>query len=260
MFVARSVSVIIDGKALVDRIDLAVPGGSIVVLVGPNGAGKSTLLKVLAGERRPSGGTVLLDGEDISDLKPRDLSRRRAVVSQAVHLTFPYTVAEIVALGPSPSTPPRRAATVVAEALAVVGLEAFRERICNTLSGGEQQRVHFARALAQLRAEPKDGRARFLFLDEPTASLDLAHQLGILRLARQHAAGGGGVLAILHDLNLAALIADRIVAIDRGRVAASGTAAEVITDRLIAEVYGVRLAVNAVPNTTFVLPGPNALG
>jgi iron complex transport system ATP-binding protein len=114
--------------------------------------------------------------------------------------------------------------------------------------------VHLARALVQLAAPPGDGRARYLLLDEPTSGLDLAHQLLVVDIAREHARTGGGVLAVLHDLNLAALAADRIVALDRGRIVADGAPAEVITDRLLADTYRVGLKVNVAPSSVFVLP------
>ena len=122
------------------------------------------------------------------------------------------------------------------------------------MSGGEQQRVHLARTLVQLAAAPEDGRARYLLLDEPTSGLDLAHQLLVVEIAREHAASGGGVLAVLHDLNLAALAADRIVALDRGWVVADGAPHDVITDRLLTDTYRVGLRVNATPDRVFVLP------
>jgi iron complex transport system ATP-binding protein len=142
----------------------------------------------------------------------------------------------------------------VAKALGRVGLLGLAARDCTSLSGGEQQRLHLARALVQLAASPGDGRARYLLLDEPTSGLDLAHQLLVVEIAREHAAAGGGVLAVLHDLNLAALAADRIVALDRGRIVADGAPHEVITDRLLADTYRVGLRVNVAPPSVFVLP------
>jgi iron complex transport system ATP-binding protein len=207
----------------------------------------------MAGSIRPAAGVVTIDGRDIRAIGPKALARRRSVLPQSVALAFPFTVAEVVRLG-LPAKPAAAPDALVRRALDAVGLVPEAERICTTLSGGEQQRAHLARALVQLWAGPDDGLSRTLMLDEPTASLDLAHQLLVLRLARAHAAAGGSVLAVLHDLNLAALAADRVVALDRGRVVAEGAPATVITDRLLAETYGVGLRVNTAPARVFVLP------
>ena len=222
------------GKAILAAASLTVSPGKVVALIGPNGAGKSTLLRVMAGERRPTAGTVRLHGIDIARLRPRELARHRSVLAQSVALAFAFTVDEVVRLGLPGDVAEAEATTLARAALAEVGLAAERDRPVTSLSGGEQQRVHLARVLVQLRAPPADGRARYLLLDEPTASLDLAHQLLVLRLARAHAASGGGVLAVLHDLNLAAMIADEIVALDGGRVVAKGPPGAVINDRLLA--------------------------
>jgi iron complex transport system ATP-binding protein len=226
----------------------------VTALIGPNGAGKSTLLKVIAGERRPTAGTVHLHGRDLKDFSARELARFRSVLPQAVHLAFPFTVEEVVRLGVPRALSPSRAGELVHRTLDRVGMADAARRICPTLSGGEQQRVHLARVLVQLAAETDDGLSRALLLDELTASLDLAHQQLVLKLAREHAAAGGMVLAILHDLNLATLVADRIVALDKGRVAAMGTPVEVITERLLADVYGVTMRIHTTPGRVFVLP------
>jgi iron complex transport system ATP-binding protein len=255
MYEATGITVRIGRKLLVDSVDLAVAPGKVVALIGPNGAGKSTLLRVMAGERQPDGGRVLLHGEDLAEAKPRQLARLRSVLAQSVSLAFPFTVDEVVTLGVPQDVTPARGNELTAAALAEVGLAGMGHRTATSLSGGEQQRMHLARVLVQLRAAPADGRARYLLLDEPTASLDLAHQLLVLRIARAHAKAGGGVLAVLHDLNLAAMVADEIVALDQGRVAARGTPEHVITDRLLAEVYRVDLKVGAAPpGSVFALP------
>jgi len=253
LFEAHNISFRIGDRTILDRVSLALSPGAVTVLVGPNGAGKSTLLKVMAGSIRPAAGAITLDGRDIRAIGPRVLACRRSVLPQSVALAFPFTVAEVVRLGvpPKPATAPD---ALVRRALDAVGLVPEAERICTTLSGGEQQRAHLARALVQLWAGPDDGLSRTLMLDEPTASLDLAHQLLVLRLARAHAAAGGSVLAVLHDLNLAALAADRVVALDRSRIVAEGPPEAVITDRLLAETYGVGLRVNTTPARVFVLP------
>jgi len=255
MYEASGIGFAIGAKKLLDGVDLALAPGRVTVLVGPNGAGKSTLLKVIAGELRPSAGTVRLHGRDVASFRPAGLARLRSVLPQSVTLAFPFSVDEVVRLGLPQSVSRARADALVARALESVGLLAEAGRACPSLSGGEEQRVHLARVLVQLWAAPDDDdRPRYLLLDEPTASLDLAHQLLVMRLARAHAEAGGGVLAVMHDLNLAAMLADDIMALDRGRVAARGAPASVITDRLMAEVYGVDLKVGATPPGTFVLP------
>jgi iron complex transport system ATP-binding protein len=254
MYEAKGVSVRIGGKTIVEGIDLAIPAGKVTALIGPNGAGKSTLLRVMAGERRPSAGAIRLHGLDLSAYTPAALAAFRSVLAQSVTLAFPFSVSEVVRLGLPARTVAGRAEALERTALRAVGMEAYAERPASELSGGEQQRIHLARVLVQLWAAEDDDRARYLLLDEPTASLDLSHQLLVLKLARDHAAAGGGVLAVLHDLNLAAMIADEIVALDRGRVVARGAPEEVITDRLLADTYGVGIKVRTVPAGIFALP------
>ncbi len=256
MYAAHGVSVAMGGRLLLDRVDLALAPGEVTVLVGPNGAGKSTLLSVIAGGRRPSAGRVTLHGRALADWSPAERAARRAVLSQSVSLAFAFRVEEVVRLGLPAGVARPTADRIVADALARVGLAGFAARDCTTLSGGEQQRAHLARALVQLAAPGAARGPGYLLLDEPTTGLDLAHQLLVVEIARAHAAGGGGVLAVLHDLNLAALAADRVVALDRGRIVADGAPADVITDRLLADTYRVGLRVNVVPPSVFVLPSP----
>lgn len=246
MYTARDITVRAGGRTLLEGAGVAVAPGRVTVLVGANGAGKSTLLKVLAGELRPAAGTVELDGTPVRALSPRALAARRAVLSQSVQVAFPFTVAEVVALGSQRARP-----ELVHRALARVDMLGFHDRPYGRLSGGEMQRVQIARALLQLQACAAPG---YLLLDEPTASLDLSHQTLIVRLARALASEGVGVLAILHDLNLAAMAADRIVALRAGRVEGEGQPSEMLTDALLARVFGVRLRVGWAPETPFLLP------
>ncbi len=217
---AEEASLALGARRVVDGVRLAIRSGCLTAIAGPNGAGKSSLLRLLTGEARASEGRVTLDGADIGGIAPRDLARRRAVLPQSSSLAFPFTVAEVVGFGLEAAG--RRVTRAGVEAaLARVDLEGFETRRYPDLSGGEQQRVHLARVLAQLgdplgageaAREGDAGRgARFLFLDEPTASLDIRHQLGVLEQARRVARAGGGVVAVLHDLNLAAAFADRLV-------------------------------------------------
>ena len=255
MYAAHGVSVEANGRRILDSVDLALAPGRVTVLIGPNGAGKSTLLKAMAGGRRLAAGRVTLHDRDVAAMPPAALAGLRAVLSQSVTVGFAFQVAEVVRLGLPQGTPRARADGLASAALERVGLARFAARDCTTLSGGEQRRVHLARALVQIAAAPDGGRARYLLLDEPTNGLDLAHQLLVVDVARAHAAAGGGVLAVLHDLNLAALAADRIVALDGGRIVADGAPRDVITDRLLADTYRVGLRVNVASPSVFVLPG-----
>jgi iron complex transport system ATP-binding protein len=242
-------------KALLDDIDLSIPAGERVALVGPNGAGKSTLLRAMSGDISPSAGLVLLKDRDPRRYSPRELSLHRALLSQTVSVAFSFTVAEIVRMGAGERSGDAIAA-MVERALADVDLSPFRDRIIGTLSGGEQQRAHLARVLVQLECGEAHVGPGILLLDEPTASLDLRHQLDIVGLMRRCADRGITVVAVLHDLNLAAVAADRIVVLDRGKLAGSGAATEVITDEMLVRVFGVTGAVSRYPSpdAPFVLP------
>jgi iron complex transport system ATP-binding protein len=257
---ARDVTYAVGGSTLVAGVSIAVRPGRVLVLIGPNGAGKSTLLRILAGELRPTGGSVSLDGLDLHALSAAELARRRAVVPQASSLAFPFTVLEVVMLAvtvPGFDTDPAGTGRTALDSLDAVGLRAVADRLYVHLSGGERQRVHFARALSQLaaaRAEP--GRTRCLLLDEPTSSLDLAHQSLALAAIRRQARSGTAVVAVFHDLNLAAALADDLILLERGRVRAAGRCANVLKDDLLSEVYGCRVLTNCTPGDgqPFVLP------
>lgn len=250
MYRASGIRVRVRGREIVAGINLMLQPGKVTALVGPNGAGKSTLLKVMSGDLTCFGGSVSLNGVPLKQIPPRELAARRAVLPQSTHVAFPFSVAEIVALGLPPRTAKAEMVALVARALHEVDLPDFAPRIFNQLSGGEQQRAQLARVLAQTYA----GKGCYLLLDEPTASLDLSHQLLTLKLARAHADNGGGVLMVLHDLNLAAIAADEIVALKDGVAVARGTPHEVITDTLIETLYGIPAKVRGVPDGPFILP------
>jgi iron complex transport system ATP-binding protein len=236
---------------------LAVAPGEVVAVLGPNGAGKSTLLAVLAGTLRPQRGAAALEGRALAEWSPRALALRRAVLPQQSELAFGFSVLEVVLLGRSPhaGTSTRDADLAVAEAChAEAEVAHLAGRVYTTLSGGERQRVQLARVLAQIGFPdvgfPDGGVAgdgRYLLLDEPTASLDLAHQHATLRTARRAAARGIGVLAILHDLNLAALYADRLVVLSRGKLAAEGPPEAVLTEALVREVFDLAVQITRHP-------------
>ncbi|MFF2272999.1 heme ABC transporter ATP-binding protein [Agromyces sp. NPDC058136] len=248
---ARALSVRIDGATLLDGVDFGASPGRVHALIGPNGAGKSTLLAVLAGDRRPSGGSVVLAGRELADWPVRELARARGVLTQEHQVTFPFPVREVVEMGRHPwaRTPAAEDDDAVVErSMAATDVTHLGMRTVPSLSGGERARVALARVLAQ--------QAPIMLLDEPTAALDLRHQEDVLRLARDRAAAGDTVVVVLHDLNLAAAYADDITLLHRGRVETSGAPAEVLTAERIEAVYGQSVEVIAHPSTgvPLVLP------
>ncbi|KAF1017148.1 MAG: Hemin import ATP-binding protein HmuV [Stenotrophomonas maltophilia] len=217
-------------REILHGIDLAFVPGTVTVLVGPNGAGKSTLLGVAAGDLVPDAGDVLLQGRALAGYKAGPLARERAVMPQEHGVRFAFSVEEVVAMGRLPHAPdPVVDEHQVERAIAAAELQAMRLREVQQLSGGESARTTFARVLAQDTLP--------LLLDEPTAALDLRHQERTLRTVRAQADAGACVIVVLHDLNLAAGHADRIVLLEQGRVAADGTPAQVLTEDILRRVY-----------------------
>jgi iron complex transport system ATP-binding protein len=232
-------------RTLLDRVSLSLARGRVTAVIGPNGAGKSTLLRILAGELSPDSGSVAFLNRPLSTWPVAALARHRAVLPQESDLNFPFRVGVVVRLGriPHPGGGDSSADhTLARAALAQVGLGSFADRLYPSLSGGEKQRVHLARALTQLQPDPASSppAARILLLDEPTASLDLAHQHSVLSLAGNLAGREQvTVLAVLHDLNLALAYADDLVVLAAGRVAACGPAVSTLTPELISRVFGI---------------------
>lgn len=234
-------------------MSLSAAGGEIVALVGPNGAGKSTLLRVLAGDSPPTVGRVLIDGRPIGTYRPRDLARRRAVLPQQTVLPFAFTVREVVEMGRF-ARRDEEDPEAIGRALAATEASHLADQVFSTLSLGEQARVSLARVLAQ--------EAPILLLDEPTAALDLRHQGIIMDLARRMAHAGGISVVVLHDLNLAATWADRIVLIADGSVVADGPPIEVLTGDLLSRVYACPVSVVSHPvhGGPLILPFPEGAG
>ncbi|MFJ9765642.1 ABC transporter ATP-binding protein [Streptomyces erythrochromogenes] len=240
---AERVSVVVNGKALVDGASLHVAPGEIVGLVGPNGAGKSTLLRTFYRALRPTSGRILLDGEDVWRMPGKRLAQRLAAVLQETSGDFELTVYDVVAMG---RTPHKRAFAsddaddrdIITRSLAELHVGDLAHAPFDRLSGGEKQRVLIARALAQ--------RTGTMVLDEPTNHLDLRHQLAALRLVRRL---GVTTVVALHDLNLAAAFCDRICVMAGGRVIATGKPEEVLTAPLLSDVYGVEAEIIEHPRT-----------
>jgi iron complex transport system ATP-binding protein len=237
---ATEVSFAYADRDVLRSVSVSVDAGQVIGVLGPNGSGKTTLMRCLLGAREPRSGRVTLDGRPIGDIARRAFARRVAAVSQDMPVDFPLRVVELVLLGRLPHLPAgglgfERAEDLAAaeSALRACGVEGLAERSIHEISGGELRRVFVARALAQ--------GATTLLLDEPTGGLDLRHQLAIVDLMRAQARAGAAVLAVLHDLNLAALACDRVVVLKEGAVAAAGPPAEVLDPALLVDVYGVRV-------------------
>jgi len=233
---ARGLAWRADGRTILGPVDLAVERGESLVVVGPNGAGKTTLLRLLAGLLAPSAGERRFAGKPFAAYSRKGLARRIAYVPQLRPVRVPLSVEEVVLLGRYPHlgtfqvAPSRRDFEAVAEALAVVRIEALRERPVDELSGGERQAVYIAAALAQ--------EAELLVLDEPTTHLDPRHQREIAALVpRLRREAGRTVLTATHDLNLASLIASRVVALREGSILAAGSPAELMEPATLAALF-----------------------
>ncbi|SPL92225.1 ABC-type Fe3+-siderophore transport system, ATPase component [[Actinomadura] parvosata subsp. kistnae] len=244
-------------RLIVDGLDLGIEASTVTTIIGPNGCGKSTLLRALGRLLKPQGGEVLLDGKRIDRIPTREVAKVLGVLPQAPSAPEGLTVADLVARGRHPHQTWYRQWSsddegAVAAALDMTGLSDLAERPLEELSGGQRQRAWISMALAQ--------GTDLLLLDEPTTFLDLAHQVEVLELVRHlHEAAGRTVVMVLHDLNLAARYADRLVAMRAGRVVASGTPHEVLTEGLLREVFELDAKVIADPvaGTPLVVPiGP----
>jgi iron complex transport system ATP-binding protein len=250
MMVVQQLSLSKGASRLVDGIDLEIQPGEVVAVIGPNGAGKSSLLKLIAGEWKPTSGSIALDGRPLAEHSPEGLARRRAVLPQSQRVPFDFKALDLVLLGCPAGLrlSDARLAHLAAQAMRETGTAHLADRTATTLSGGELQRVGLARVLLQLDAAPVS--PQFLLLDEPTASLDLEHQHVVLGLVRQRAIRPEhslGAFVILHDLNLASQYADRLILLDRGRMAAAGSPHEVLQAHLLERVFRTPLLVTSHP-------------
>ncbi len=236
----------IEGNLLLDGVTMHADRGQLVGLIGPNGAGKSTLLRTISGILRNRDGSVQLDGTDIRDLSAREVATVLALVPQIAPYTYGFTSIELVLMGRYPhlgrfQIEGREDDRIAREAMRLTEIEEFADRTLDTLSGGERQRVFVARALAQ--------QPSILLMDEPTANLDVLHQLKVLDLVRQLVNDGLTAVAAIHDLNMAARYSDRLVLLNRGRVLAEGPPDEVLTPETIETAFGVKSSVYQDPAT-----------
>lgn len=245
--------VALSGRPILAGLTLAFRPGTVTAITGPNGSGKTTLLRALSGEL-PYRGRITLNGQDMATLPPARAAVLRAVLPQSTQVAFDFTAKEVVRLGLRTGLAAGQE-DLAGAMLHRVGLPGFGPRAYHALSGGEQARVQLARVLAQLErpARPASGKAtgpegvgtspRWLLLDEPVASLDIGHQGHVMRLMRAFAQAGGGVIAVMHDLNLTAAHVDRMVLLHRGQVVGDGAPAAVMTEPMLSHVYGTPVRV-----------------
>ena len=239
--VCDQLAVGLPGRPVLATVHARLVQGEVTAILGPNGAGKSTLLSMLSGQRPPRSGSVRLAGQPISRMGVLALARRRAVLPQETAVAFDFTVQEVVEMGRFPHrlSPSHHEAAIVRQAMESTGVAHLAARSINTLSGGERARAQLARALAQIWEPLPDGATRWLLLDEPTAALDLAHQHQAMALVRRWAVEQGvGVVAVLHDLNLALRYAHHAVLLGTGGCEV-GPTRQTLTPGAIARVWGV---------------------
>lgn len=239
MLEARGISLSLAAKHVLNDISLELKAGTVTVIMGPNGAGKTSLLRVMTGEVHASQGEVYLNDKPLAQWGAAQRARMMAVLPQSSTLDFGFSVEEVILLGRTPhSSGARRDREIAHAALHQVDGEHLSKRLYTQLSGGEKQRVQLARVLAQVW-EPVDEGEQCLFLDEPSASLDLAHQRLLLDTVKMFAARGLTVVMVMHDFNLAANCADKLVMLGDGRILAAGSVEAVLTENTIRRVFAV---------------------
>lgn len=250
-FRADSIRVVRDGTTILKDITFEIPSGRLTTLVGPNGSGKSTLLAAMTGFVPIRSGAIRLDERNLSTFSVRELARRVAALEQDPFLGFDFTVSELVACGRIPHRGrlarwTERDSQAIEHALTVTGTSGLRHRTVHTLSGGERQRAFLALALAQ--------QPEALLLDEPTAHLDLRHQIDVLERVRSISHNGTTVVAALHDLNLALRYADHLLVLDQGRLRAAGPPVHVLTPELVRNVWCVDVELYEGESETQIVP------
>jgi iron complex transport system ATP-binding protein len=242
-------------RLLIDNVSISFQPGVLHLIIGPNGAGKSTLVKLLSRMMRPHSGHIVYGTADVGGWSERELARRRAVLSQAIEVAFPIAISELVMMGRYPhfrARPGPSDERICQQAMHYFDVAEFANRNYATLSGGERQRVNFARVLAQVW-EPVPGSSRYLFLDEPLTFLDIRHQIDFMQKVREFASQRDVVvIGVVHDLNLAAKFADRLILLHEGRILADGGKADVLTAQHLHTAFAVRpvLLTNSVTGET----------
>jgi iron complex transport system ATP-binding protein len=247
----QALSVTLGRRKVLQDVSATLSSGKLVGIIGPNGAGKSTLVRAMLGLIPANQGTVEIEGQDVATLRPRDIARRIAYLPQGQTLHWPLSVARLAALGRLPHLAPMSRISsvdqeIIERALVRADVAHLKHRIATELSGGERARALLSRALAV----GADG----LVVDEPLASLDPGHQIDVMTLLAREAREGALVVAVLHDLTMAARYCDRLLLLDKGHLVTDGTPAEVLTPDLLDRVYGIRALVETGSASPIVVP------
>jgi len=248
MLSTSSISYHVGHKQILSNVSADFQPGEFNMILGPNGSGKSTFLKIFSGDLDPNEGEVNYGGRSLRSISKPQLATRRAVMSQHSELNFPLAVDEVILMGRYPHfnfIPTKKDMAICDEVMKRMDLHALKERNYLTLSGGEKQRVQFARVLAQIWESPAEGQ-RYLMLDEPLSSLDINYQHEFLRLAEEFIHNNTVLVAIIHDINLAIQYADKLFFLKEGRLVAEGKPSTVVTAALIETVFGIKASI--VPN------------
>jgi iron complex transport system ATP-binding protein len=253
MLELKNITYKVPSKTILKNFSVGFEPGKLTMIIGPNGSGKSTLLKIICNEITSYTGQVLYNGAPLSKKEQLSIAKKRAVLSQQSELVFPLSVEEVIMMGRYPHfdlSPTKNDMDICLMALKQMKVDDLRHRNYLTLSGGEKQRVHFARVLAQIWEQP-EGDYRYLLLDEPIASLDLNYQHEFLKITKELTAKKTTTLAVIHDINLALQYADQVILIDAGSIIANGLPAEVITAQNLSTVYGIKCRILQDDNLRF---------
>ena len=243
----NSITYKVSNKTILKDISLEILNGEIFTIIGPNGSGKSTFLKIISGDIKPTKGEVLYNDILINNLSILERAKLRSVMTQSQHISYDYSVKEIIEMGwiRNRDSEDYHYYTNILEK---ISRDCYVFQLLNSnfnvLSGGEKKRVHFARTLMQIWSSPDKANLRYMFLDEPTSSLDLYHELELIKLLRKQVNNGIGVLLIIHNLNLALKFSDRIAIFNKGHLISSGTPNDVCDNNILSEVFNVPIKVD----------------
>ena len=252
---SHGISLLINGEKIISHLDLEIIPGEITALLGPNGAGKSTALKLVAGDIQPSYGDVKYNNINLSEISIVERARLRSVMSQSQTVAFDFTTLEIIEMGwihENNESYSVSYSDALEEIINICDLHSLLLRRFNTLSGGEQKRVNFARILLQLWIPKTDNYSRYLLLDEPFTNLDIFHELKMLKIIKSYLSKNVGILIVLHDLNIARKLADNVTLMRDGRTIRQGPTDEVFQEDLLSKTFNTCVKVNDTsPKITF---------